>query len=356
MGAIGVPGAAGIGSPGPVGATGPGGSPGPVGSPGATGAPGSTGSPGPAGSPGPLATPARPQGGIAGLNTIYYITIDPNGNLWAYIQNADGLYTVNEYLAGTVVQGDYQKPIPALSVIVNPVAAPNNFGSQQGFAVDAAGDVFIGYGNNINAFKAPLVAGETPTLAANRFYTSGRNGLAVDASDSVYATTPSAINKFAYNSSANTLTPGSALAGPNILNPTALLYEGSNLYDLENYSTINTFAAGSTGTASATFTYPYSYYAQAMARDNASGYTYLESYDANEVINVYPSSSAAIGAPVPIAQIVFGPYTRNDNLAVDATYLYVADNNGNITAFPKYDPAHPYGIYRKPLASAQNRR
>ena len=359
MGAIGVPGAAGIGSPGPVGATGPGGSPGPGGAPGATGAPGTTGSPGPAGSPGPLATPARPQGGITGLGYVYYVTVDANGNLWALTQNTNNINLVNEYLNGTVVQGNYQMPAPALSVAVNPVPATNGGNAFDGFAVDATGDVFIGYGNNVNAYQAPLSTGETPATAANSFRSPYNNGLAVDASSKVYATGSNTINTFTYSSAAPaTLTPGTALAGTAIVQPQSLLSDGSNLYDLENQyqqpGVINTFAAGSTGTTSASFSHPMSTSPQALARDATNGYTYILSYDAIQVVEVYAPTTATSGALIPVAQIVIGPYAQN-TLAVDSSYLYVV-TNGTITAYPKFDPAHPYGIYRKPLASTQNRR
>jgi hypothetical protein len=349
-GPIGIPGAPGIGAPGPAG------------SPGTTGAPGTTGSPGPAGSPGPLATPARPQGGITGLGSVYHITVDANGNLWALTRNADGVNVVNEYLKGTVVQGNYQMPTPALSVAVNPVAAINGSSNYSGFAVDATGDVFIGYGNNINAYKAPLSVGETPATAANSFYFQGYgNALTVDASSKVYATASNAINTFTYNSSAPaTLTPGAALAGFAIKQPQTLLSDGSNLFDLESMnqqpSVVNTFAAGSTGATSASFSYPMSTYPEAMARDTSNGYTYILSYDSTQVIEVYAPTTATSGALIPVAQIVLGPSTQY-TLAVDSSYLYVVtSNNGTITAYPKYDPAHPYGIYRKPLTSIQSRR
>ena len=253
-------------------------------------------------------------------------------------------------------------PTPALSVAVNPVSAPSSGNAFDGFAVDGTGDVFIGYGNEVNAYKAPISAGEVPATAANSFAFQGYgNALTVDSSSKVYATGSNAINTFTYNGSAPaSLIPGTALAGTAIVQPETLFSDGSSLYDLDytnqNQVVVNTFPAGSTGTTSASFSYPLSTQASAAARDAANGYTYILSYDGIQVVEVYAPTTATSGALIPTAQIVIGPYAQS-TLAVDSSYLYVVSyNSGTITAYPRFDPAHPYGIYRKPLASTQNRR
>lgn len=84
-------------------------------------------------------------------------------------------------------------------------------------------------------------------------------------------------------------------------------------------------------------------------------HTHILSYDCNEVIEVYPPNAGESGSLLPIAPIVPGPIAQT-TIAVDLSYLYIVSAGGNILAYQKYDPAHPYGIYRKPLASTQNRR
>lgn len=369
-GSMGVPGAPGVGSQGPGGPIGPGGSPGPIGSPGPpgspgvpgpigspgapgspgvpgpTGAPGAPGSPGPAGSPGAKATPARPLGGITGLNAIDIITVDPNGNLWVLYSGRQGIRFINEYLNGTVTPGNYQMPTPALNVAVMPIG--NSGTSYEGLAVDATGDVFVGYGNNINAFAAPFTGTNPITIQNSFLYQGFGNGLAVDASRKIYATAASEINTYLYTGvSFNT---GPIYTANSIGAPQTLVSDGTNLYELDlQFPTVfNTFAATSTGAPSASFTLPLSNQSFAMTRDSG-GYTYVIGNETMaQTIEVYPPTAAASGALIPVAQIVI-PSRAGSSLAVDAKYLYVVTNNGTITAYPKYDPANPYGFYRKPL-------
>lgn len=323
--------------------TGPTGAPGTAGPSGTAGVPGT---PGPTGSPGPQSTPARALGGITGLNDVTSMTVDPNGNLWVEYTDATNSVNVAEYLKGAITVGVYTSPTPA----IHASGLPNS--NATGIAVDAAGNVFLGSGSTLYGFAAPLVTGETPATIANAFSNSGAtstNQLAVDASGLIYATTntPSLAR---YTFVANAFVAGTPITGASISQPNALSSDGTNnVLEIENSSgntTFNSFASGSTA-PSLSYGAPLSASSYDAIHDPSSGYTYALSYDANEFVEVYPAAIVNGSSVAPIATIKLSAYTGNGAFALDANYLYIATTGGTISAYPKYDPLHPYGGYRK---------
>lgn len=343
-----------------------------VGVPGAAGTPGTPGSPG---APGPVTTPAPAIGGfsVASMSVIYGMTFDPTGNLWLLSQNTTGSFDVNEFTSASIVAspGAYSSPTPALfaqNVLPNSPA--------YGFAVDTAGDVFVGNGNGINAFVSPLMTGKTPTTTAftfSRQYPAAPNELALDAAGTLYAI-PNSAAIDTFSNTAGVIAPGAPITGAAIVNPNAITSDSAgNLLELENtasYSqntnigncTINSFTSGtSTGAATyGSFTtsaqIPISDYCGKAVYDKATGYTYAISYDGNQQIAVYAPYSGTTSSLLPIATISLGQYANSvGTIAVDTKYLYVANHN-NVTLYPKYDPLHPYASYRKITTASSSRK
>lgn len=342
-------GASSIGPAGSPGASIPGAT-GPAGSPGPAGAAGSPGPVGATGAPGPLTTAAPALGGLTGFSNIRNFTTDPKGNLWVLYVDSANVVNVSEYAAGATYQGAYATPTPLIHASgVLPTGATTS-----GFAVDATGNVFIGYNGSIYGYAAPLATGATAATVANPFangYPGRYTELAVDASGTIYAST-NAPSIARYTFVAGAFVTGTPIAGASIVRPSSLSGDGTNnVLETENANgapTFNTFANGA-ATPSLSFTAPLSAYSYDAVHDAASGYTYTLSYDGNEVIQVYPPTVANGSSVPPIASIYLGAYIQYGSLAVDGKYVYVATTGGSITAYPKYDPAHPYASYRKPF-------
>ena len=377
LGAPGVSGSPGpAGSPGPFGSPGPAGSSGPPGPTGLVGSPGPAGSAGPAGSPGPQTTPVAAQGGIYGLGAVAAITVDPHRNLWLLYTPTGGTLTIAEYAAGSIGRG-FSMPAPALA------AQTGLNGIVAGFAVDASGNAFVGIGDNrfffdakarrdavapspqptsspgIYAYKAPVTTGETPASAANafpttnNFYRQSAEELGITGDGTLYALAQAgaAYTLAPFTFDGTTLTPGTPVAVAAFRGPQSLTGDtGGTLTEIDSPSqastVANVFASPVSGSPATSTTLPQSRYAYIGVRDAASGYTYVDSYDSNETMLVYPPASGN-GAAIPVGQFLMpsGSYGR---ATTDGTNLYVGYDGGVVAVYPVYDPAHPYAIWRRP--------
>lgn len=342
-----------VGTPGPAGSPGNNGSPGPVGS---TGPAGSPGPPGPTGSPGPLTTPAAAQGGLTGFNDVINFTTDKTGNLWVLYYDANGKVDVDEYAPGAVTKGTYTMPAPLQRVVG--LTSLSNYRSSS-FGVDSKGDIFVGQNSQIYAYSAPLTPGvATTSINANTNSNSPQNNanLAVDSNDVLYAllsTTPKGIDTYTYV--ANTFVAGPRILNPAIVNPGTISSGGSaSVLEVENaLSYNNRIPVLNTFTNSAltnSFSAPLSSYAYNAVTDRFTAYTYTLNYDGNYVAQVYAPNQPNNATVLPIAAIFLTAFSSE--IVVDASYVYIA-TVGSITAYPKYDPAHPYSGYRKVTASGK---
>jgi hypothetical protein len=377
MGAMGNPGA--VGDTGPAGPAGATGAPGPSGAPGANGSPGATGAPGAGAAP----TPVAAQAGLVGFGAIYGMTVDPGGNLWVAYNTAgfdDGMRTRNvsatrnrklasattgglsvaEYLAGTVTTAaGYASPTPNYNAVLSTV---DTYGSLAGFAVDAAGDVFLGEFNEIEAYAAPASSAEVPAIIANDFpaayeYEGQEIGLSGGVLYALDLPTPAPDTTATPVIEPYTFTGGMLGAGtpivPSVFASPSLPFTLSGDYTgvlsslITPYSvgngapTLAVFSAPATGVAASTNELATSNGYLSVARDPASGNVYVLSEgtsDSAPSVVVYAATGTnALG---PLAFFVVPSIAVS--LTIDATYVYVAFQNGTISAYPLYSASAPY--------------
>ena len=337
VGPAGPPG--GSGSPGPVGSQGPGGN---------NGSPGPTGPPGPVGAPGPVTTPAAVIGGLTGFNNIINATTDKAGNMWVLYSDIAGNLDVNEYAAGAVVPGAYANPTPLVKV----VGLTGSGTGGNSFAVDSKGDVFLTYQNTIYVYAAPLTPGAPTTSVAASLSSNGPNRdhrIAVYANDTLYALINSPTSKMStYTYADLVLTAGAPVISPAIVNPGTISSDGSpNLLETENAYGEPTFNTFTNSVLTASFTAPQARYSYDAKIDMTTGYLYQLSYDGNQIIGVYPPGIPNNASVPPIATIFLNAYVGDVGVVLsDAKYIYTATQS-SISAYPKYDPLHPYSGYHK---------
>jgi hypothetical protein len=121
---------------------------------------------------------------VTGTTSCYYLTSDPNGNLWVSCTNAG----VKEIAGPFTATGSYNATI---------AATLNGIGFPYQLTFDANGDLFVADGTNdvVQIFKAPVGNGNTPSGSLTLTPT-GPQGVALDSSGNVYADEAASLRKW----------------------------------------------------------------------------------------------------------------------------------------------------------------